>query len=63
MTVSFRAGETEALGIIDKVSCKTQGNDVVVTYETGIAKGSAMRFTMTGPDSARSEIGVLTRIK
>jgi hypothetical protein len=63
MTIHFRAGESEALGVIDKVSYDVNGNDVVVTYETGISKGSAMRFTMTGPNSARSEMGVLIRVK
>ncbi len=63
MTVHFRDGESEAMGIIDKVSYKTQGRDVIVTYESGMAKGSAMRFIMTGPNTAQSEIGSLTRIK
>jgi hypothetical protein len=63
MTLQFRAGESEALGVIEKVSYKTQGNDVIVTYESGIAKGSAMRITMTGPNSARSELGTLTRVQ
>jgi hypothetical protein len=62
MTIHFRTGESEALGVIDKVSYQVKGNDVVVTYETGISKGSAMRFTMTGPNSARSEMGVLVRV-
>lgn len=30
--VEFRHGEAEALGLIDKVSYKRQGNDVLVTY-------------------------------
>ena len=63
MTIHFRSGESEALGVIDKVSYQVKGSDVIVTYETGITKGSAMRFTMTGPNTARSEIGNLTRIK
>lgn len=63
MTVHYRPGESEALGVIDKVSYQVKGNDVIVTYETGISKESAMRITMTGPNSARSEIGNLTRIK
>ena len=63
MTVHFRPGESEALGLIDKVSYQVKGSEVTVTYESGMAKGSAMRFTMTGPNSARSELGSLSRIK
>lgn len=63
MTVTFRSGETEALGMIDKVSYKTEGTDVLVTYLDGIAKGTTMRYTMTGPDSARTELGVLRRVR
>ena len=63
MTVHFRPGESEALGVIDKVSYQVKGNEVTVTYESGISKGSAMRFTVTGPNNARSEIGNLSRAK
>ncbi|WP_310449365.1 hypothetical protein [Sulfuritalea sp.] len=63
MTVKFRHGETEALGIIEKVSYEVKGNDVIVTYQDGIAKGMAMRYTVTGPNSVRTEMGVLRRIK
>ena len=61
MTVQFRTGETEALGIIEKVSYEVKGSDVFVKYESGLMKGSAVRFTVTGKDSARSELGVLQR--
>jgi arginyl-tRNA--protein-N-Asp/Glu arginylyltransferase len=63
MTVHSRSGETEALGIIEKVSYDVQGNDVIVTYTDGMAKGMGMRYTMTGPDTARTELGTLRRIK
>ena len=63
MTVTFRSGETEAMGMIEKVSYKTEGNDVLVTNLDGIAKGTTFRYTMTGPDTARSELGILRRIK
>ncbi|MDP1611151.1 MAG: hypothetical protein Q8M11_08825 [Sulfuritalea sp.] len=63
MTVKFRHGETEALGIIEKVSYEVKGNDVIVTYQDGLAKGMAMRYTVTGPNTVRTEMGVLQRIK
>lgn len=62
MTATFRSGESEAMGIIDKVSYKTNGADVLMTYEDGMAKGTTMRFTMTGPDAARAEIGSMCRV-
>lgn len=62
MTVQFRSGETEAMGIIEKVSYETKGQDVLVKYESGLMKGSALRYTMTGPNSARSELGNLQRV-
>lgn len=63
MTVTFRSGESEALGMIDKVSYKKAGTDVLVTYKTGISKGTTIRFTMTGPETAKSEFGTLRRIR
>jgi hypothetical protein len=63
ITVEFRHGETEALGLIDKVSYERNGNDVLVTYEGGISKGTTVRYTMTSPDTARSELGTLRRMR
>jgi hypothetical protein len=63
MTVQFRTGETEALGMIEKVSYEIQGSDVIVTYKDGIAKGTGIRYTMAGPNTARTELGTLQRIK
>jgi hypothetical protein len=63
MTVQFRNGETEALGIIEKVSYEVKGNDVIVTYQDGLAKGMAMRYTVIGPNTLRTQMGVLQRIK
>jgi hypothetical protein len=62
MTVQFRAGETEALGIIEKVTYEKSGLDIVVKYETGLMKGSAMRYTMIDENTARSEVGSLQRV-
>jgi hypothetical protein len=63
MTIQFRKGETEAMGMIEKVSYKVSGNDVLVTCEDGIAKGTTMRYTITGPNTAKTELGSLRRIK
>lgn len=63
MTIQFRNGETEALGIIEKVSYETRGNDIIVTHKDGLMKGTAMRYTVTGPNTLRTELGTLQRIR
>ena len=35
MTIHFRSGETEAMGVIEPVSYEVRGNDVFVTYMPG----------------------------
>ena len=63
VTITFRPGETETLGIIEKVSYKKTDNDVLVTYKDGLAKGTTMRYTITGADTARTELGSLRRMR
>ena len=63
MTVHFRPGETEALGIIEKVSYEVQGQDVLVSYKNGLMKGSTVRYTLIDPDTARNEMGTLRRVR
>ncbi|MCV2366970.1 hypothetical protein [Roseateles oligotrophus] len=63
MKVQFRQGEVEALGNIDKVSYESKSNDVIVTYESGLMKGTAMRYTLVGGDTARFELGDMRRTK
>jgi hypothetical protein len=63
MTVQFRSGETETLGVIEKVSYEVKGNDVLMTYTDGIAKGMTMRYTVTGQGRAQTELGSLQRIQ
>ena len=49
--------------MIEKVSYEVKGNDVIVTYKDGLAKGTAMRYTVTGPNTLRTELGSLQRVK
>jgi hypothetical protein len=63
MTVTFRADESEALGIIEKVSYERKDNDVVVTYQSGLMKGTSVRYTMTGKDTASFALGRLERVR
>jgi len=63
MTIEFRNGETEAMGMIEKVSYEIKGDDVIVTYTDGLAKGTAFRYTVTGPNTLRTDLGTLQRVK
>jgi hypothetical protein len=63
MTAHFRKGESEAMGMIEKVSYEIKGNQVIVTSESGPMKGLAARYTITGPNTVHSEFGTLTRVK
>ena len=62
MTVQFRAGETEAMGFIEQVSYEIKGNQVIVSYENGLMKSTAIRYTVMGPNSIHSELGNLQTI-
>ena len=54
MKVTFRSGETEAMGMIEKVGFTTEGNSVLVTYKDGLMKGTAVRFQMVDSKTARA---------
>lgn len=60
MKTTFRAGETETMGIIEKVSYKADGNSVIVTYQDGLMKGSAVRFKLVDSTTA-SAMGMTYR--
>jgi hypothetical protein len=62
MTVQFRPGETESLGMIEHVSYEVKGNDVLVTYQDGMAKGMAIRYTLTSQNTAETSLGSLQRL-
>ena len=63
VTVVFRDNEEESMGLISEVSYKQEGNDILVTYLNGMAKGTTMRVTMTGKNTAVTGMGKLIRIK
>ncbi|WP_275099904.1 hypothetical protein [Sedimenticola hydrogenitrophicus] len=63
LTVTYRDGEEESMGLISKVTYTHEGNDVLVTYVDGLAKGTTMRVSITGPNTAVTGMGKLTRIK
>ena len=59
----FRPGETEALGMIEKVSYEVQGHDVLITYKDGLMKGTTFRYTLIDPNTARSPLNTLRRVQ
>jgi hypothetical protein len=63
MTVHFRKGESEVMGMIEKVSYKVEGNQVIVTSKSGPMKGISVKYVITGSNTVNSGLGTLTRIK
>lgn len=63
VTVSFRSGEAEAMGMIKKVSYTIDGNDVLVTYHDGVNKGASFRYTVIDADTIRSDSGTFRRVR
>ena len=63
VTVTFRPGEVEAMGMIKKVSYKIDGDEVLVTYEEGAAKGTSFRYTVIDANTIRSDSGTFHRVR
>ena len=63
MTIAFRPGETETMGVIEGVDYATEGNVVKVTYKDGMMKGSSIVFTIIDKNTATNPMFMLRRIK
>jgi hypothetical protein len=63
MKIIFRPGETETMGIIEKVTYSVDKNSVRVTSEDGMMKGSAMVYVMLDHNTAKTEMFRLKRIR
>lgn len=63
MTITFRPGETEAMGMIEHVSYTTSGNVVNVTYKDGMMKGSSVRFVIVDANVAKNQMYTLRRVR
>lgn len=63
VTVTFRSGEMEAMGATKKVTYKTEGNMVLVTYKEGAAKGSTFKYTVIDANTIRSDSGTFHRVR
>jgi hypothetical protein len=63
MTITFRPGETEAMGIIEHVDYKAEGDSVVVTYKDGLMKGSSMKYVLVDHNTATNPMLTLYRVR
>ncbi len=63
MKTQFRSGETETMGVIEKVEYEVKGNDVIVKYVDGLAKGTAIRYTVVDKNTLKTEMGMLHRVQ
>lgn len=63
MTITFRPGETEAMGVIEQVDYSTKGNVVKVTYKDGMMKGSTVAFTIVNKNTAANPMYTLRRVR
>lgn len=63
MTITFRTGETETMGIIERVDYTTKGSAVKVTYKDGMMKGSSIQFTMVDQNTATNAMYTLRRVR
>ena len=63
VTVTFRSGEMQAMGATRKVTYKTEGNVVLVTYEEGAKKGSTFKYTVIDANTIHSDSGTFRRVR
>ena len=63
MTITFRSGETEAMGVVEPVEYETKGNAVKVTYKDGMLKGSSIQFTIVDQNTATNPLYTLRRVR
>lgn len=63
VTVSFRRGEAEAMGVTKKVTYRVDGNQVLVTYQEGPTQGTTFRYTVIDANTIRSDSGTFRRLR
>lgn len=63
VTVQFRPGEEETMGIIEQVTYEVTGQTVLVKIDSGPMKGTSMRYTVTSPDTAQFMAGSMRRVR
>jgi len=63
MTIIFRPGETETMGVIEHVDYKADANTVEVTYKDGLMKGTSMKFVLVEPNTATNPMYTIRRVR
>jgi len=63
VTVTFRPGKAEAMGVTKDVSYETNGNKVLVTYEQGPTKGRTFTYTVIDANTIQSDSGTFHRVR
>lgn len=63
VTVTFRSGEVEAMGVTRKATYKVKGDEVLVTYKEGAKAGATFRYTVIDANTIRSESGTFHRVR
>lgn len=51
---TFRAGEMETMGVIEKVGYASDGNSVIVTLKDGMMKGTSIRYSLVNGTTMQS---------
>jgi hypothetical protein len=54
LKTTFRNGEAETMGLIEKVGYAADGKSVIVTYKDGMMKGTAVRFVLVNSTTAQA---------
>lgn len=54
MRTTFRSGEMETMGVIEKVGYKVDNQSVIVTIKDGPMKGMAVRYVMVNPTTLQA---------
>lgn len=62
MIVEFRDGESETMGMIEKVSYKIEGSTFFVTSESGPAAGLTVRYELVDHNTLSCQLGTFRRI-
>ena len=52
LTTTFRSGEMESMGMIEKVGYKVDGQSVIVTPMEGMLKGTGIRYVLRDATTA-----------
>lgn len=63
ITIAFRPGETESMGMIEHVDYETKGDVVTVTYKDGLMKGTSLAFKIVDKNHAVNSMYTLRRIQ